>query len=51
MNIKMTAKYWSRTVCRLHDNAIVSFMGSGHSSCVPQLQSCLWLIACCCGGH
>jgi len=47
MNIKKTAN-WSRSVCRLHDNTTVSFMGSGHSSCIPRLRSCLWLIACCC---
>jgi len=33
------------------DNTAVSFMGSGRSSCVSQLRSCVWLIACCCGGH
>ena len=31
------------------DNTTLSFMGSGHSSCV--VRSCLWLIVCCCGGH
>jgi len=51
MNIKKTANYLSWSVCRLHDNTIVYFMGSGHSSRVPQLRSCLWVIACCCGGH
>jgi len=51
MNIKETANHWSQSVCRLHDTTIVLFMGSGHSSCVPQLCSCWWLIACCFGGH
>jgi len=40
-----------RKVANSCDNTTVSFMGSGHSSYVSQLRSCLWLIACCCGGH
>jgi len=39
----MTANYWSWSVCRLHDNTTVSFMGSGYSLCVSQLRSCLWV--------
>ena len=35
MNIEKTANYWSRTVCRLHDNTIVSFMGVGIAHVSP----------------
>jgi len=27
MNIKKMANYWSQSICRLHDNTIVSFCG------------------------
>jgi len=51
MKIKKTANNWRWSVCRQHDNTTVPFIGSGHTSCVPQLRSSLWLIACCCSGH
>jgi len=38
MNIKKEANYWRCSLCRLHDSTTVSFMGSGHSSCVLQLR-------------
>jgi len=51
MKIKKTPNYCSWSVCRRHDNTRVSFMGSGHTSCVSQLRSSLWLMARCCGEH
>jgi len=38
MNIKKEANYWEWSLCRLHDSRTVSFMGSGHSSCLLQLH-------------
>ena len=40
-----------RKVGNACDNTIVSFVGTGYSSRVSKVRSCLWLIACCCGGH
>jgi len=40
-----------RTVGKSSDNTTVSFKAIGHSTCVSQLRSCLWLIACCCDEH